>query len=42
MSPRRGWMLFAAHAIGALLLAWPRTAVAVGGADVGAQLVEPA
>ena len=36
MSARRGWTLFAAFAIGALLLMWPRTAVAVGDADAGA------
>ena len=36
MSARRGWTLFAALAIGALLLAWPRTAEAVGDADAGA------
>ena len=36
MSARRGWTLFAALALGALLLAWPRAAVAVGDADAGA------
>ena len=36
MSARRGWTLFAALALGALLLAWPRNAVAVGDADAGA------
>ena len=36
MSARRGWTLFAAVAIGALLLMWPRTAVAVGDAEAGA------
>ena len=36
MTARRGWALFAAFAIGALLLMWPRTAVAVGDTDAGA------
>ena len=36
MTARRAWTLFAAVAIGALLLMWPRTAVAVGDADAGA------
>ena len=36
MNARRGWTLFAALALGAVLLAWPRTAVAVGDADAGA------
>ena len=36
MTARRGWALFAAFAVGALLLAWPHTAVAVGDADAGA------
>ena len=36
MSARRGWTLFAALALGALLLMWPRNAVAVGDADAGA------
>ena len=37
MSAKRGWPLFAlAFALGALLLAWPRTAVAVGDAQTGA------
>ena len=36
MSASRGWTLFAALAMGALLLAWPRAAVAVGDADAGA------
>ena len=36
MTARRGWTLFVALALGALLLAWPRSAVAVGDADAGA------
>ena len=36
MNARRGWTLFAALALGALLLAWPRSAAAVGDADAGA------
>ena len=36
MTARRGWTLFAALALGALLLAWPHAAVAVGDADAGA------
>ena len=36
MSARHGWTLFAALALGALLLVWPRSAVAVGDAEAGA------